>query len=111
MKIAVVGSRNVSISLSELDCHLSVAHEIVGGAKGMGLCASQYACLHHIPFTEFLPQQGMRGKRASHVRNEKMVEYADEILVFWDGKSQEELSVICYAKKVGKTCRIILITP
>ena len=40
--------------------------------------------------------------------NKKIVDYADKVVVFWDGKSRGTLSVIKYAKKVGKQCEVIL---
>ena len=38
----------------------------------------------------------------------KIVDYADKIIAFWDGKSKGTLSVIKYAEKTGKQCEIIL---
>ena len=42
------------------------------------------------------------------MRNKTIVEYADKIVAFWDGKSKGTLSVIKYAEKMGKPCKIIL---
>ena len=44
------------------------------------------------------------------VRNQQIVDYADHILVFWDGQSRGTASVIEYAKKSKKEYRLILLS-
>ena len=101
MKIAVVGSR--SITDVDLAPYLLDCDEIVsGGAKGVDACAAAYAKSHGIPLTEFLPEYERYGRAAPIVRNKKIVDYADQVLVFWDGQSRGTASVIEYAKKIGK---------
>ncbi len=110
MKVAVVGSRGVCVSDELLACHLANAEEIVSGAaKGVDRCAAAYAKKNGIPLTEFLPQYEQFGRGAPIVRNKQIVDYADQVLVFWDGCSKGTQSVIKYAQKVGKTCRIVLL--
>ncbi|MBQ7302267.1 MAG: hypothetical protein IJW89_01650, partial [Clostridia bacterium] len=83
--------------------------EIVsGGAKGVDACAAAYAVAHKIRLTEFLPQYKCYGRAAPLVRNRNIVDYADRVLVFWDGKSKGSLSVIRYAQKTGKPCTVVL---
>lgn len=107
MKIAIVGSRSVIVK--NIDTYISDCDEIVsGGAKGVDACAAEYARKHGIKLTEFLPSYERYGRAAPIVRNKEIVDYTDKIIVFWDGKSKGSLSVIQYAKKVGKMCEIIL---
>lgn len=106
MKIAVVGSRGIK-SLN-LACYLTDANEIVsGGAEGVDSCAEDYAREKGIKLTLFLPEYSRYGRAAPIVRNKKIVDYADKIVVFWDGSSKGTLSVIKYAEKVGKPCEIV----
>ena len=108
MKIAVVGSRTIAdVSLDE---HIgSEAEEIVsGGAVGVDSCAAEYAKRKGLKLTEFLPEYKDYGRAAPIVRNKKIVDYADKVIVFWNGKSKGTLSVINYAKKTGKPCEVIL---
>ena len=101
MKIAVVGSR--SITEIDLSPYLSDCDEIVsGGARGVDACAAAYAKSHNLKLTEFLPQYDRFGRAAPIVRNRQIVDYADQILVFWDGQSKGSASVIQYAQKRGK---------
>ena len=89
MKIAVVGSRGLSLSEEMLAMYLSEADEIVsGGAKGVDTCVARYAKEKEIPLTEFLPDYSRYGKGAPIVRNKQIVDYADKVVVFWDGSSK-----------------------
>jgi len=107
MKIAIVGSRNVVVK--NLEQYVSDADEIVsGGAKGVDTCAAEYTSSHSIKLTEILPDYKRYGRAAPIVRNHEIVDYADEIIAFWDGKSNGTLSVINYAQKTNKKLSIIL---
>ena len=107
MKVAVVGSR--SIFATDISMYISDGDEIVsGGAVGVDSCAAEYAKKNGLKLTVFLPQYERYGRAAPIVRNKKIVDYADKIIAFWDGKSKGTLSVIKYAEKTGKSCEIIL---
>ena len=107
MKIAVVGSRNITVT--DIGVYISEAEEIVsGGAAGVDVCAAEYAKENGIKLTVFLPQYERYGRAAPIVRNQKIVDYADKIFAFWNGISKGTLSVIKYAEKMGKPCEIIL---
>lgn len=107
MKIAIVGSR--TITPPSLESYVSKQDEIVsGGAIGVDSCAAEYAKSKGLPFTEFLPDYKRHGRVAPIVRNKKIVDYADKIIVFWNGSSRGALSVIKYAEKVGKPCEVII---
>ena len=107
MKVAVVGSR--SIFAPDISMYISDGDEIVsGGAVGVDSCAAEYAKKNGLKLTVFLPQYERYGRAAPIARNKKIVDYADKIIAFWDGKSKGTLSVIKYAEKTGKLCEIIL---
>ena len=107
MKIAIVGSRKITVS--NIDEYISECDEIVsGGAVGVDSCAAEYAKEKGIKLTVFLPQYERYGRAAPIIRNKEIVDYADKIVAFWDGSSKGTLSVIKYAEKTGKPCDIIL---
>lgn len=108
MKIAIVGSRKIIVdNISE---YVNAEDEIVsGGAKGVDLCAADYARRNALKLTEFLPEYDKYGRAAPIVRNRKIVDYADKVIAFWDGESKGTLSVIEYARKIGKECEVIII--
>ena len=108
MKIAVVGSR--SIVVDDIEKYLLDGDEIVsGGAVGVDACAAEYAKEKGLKLTVFLPQYERYGRAAPIVRNKEIVDYADTIVAFWNGVSKGTQSVIKYAQKTGKPCRIIMV--
>lgn len=107
MKIAIVGSRN--ITAVDIEKYVSNNDEIVsGGAKGVDCCAAEYAKTHNLKLTEFFPEYNLYGRFAPIVRNKKIVDYSDKVIIFWNGVSKGTLSVIKYAKKIGKDHEIII---
>ncbi|MBQ7386614.1 MAG: hypothetical protein IJW03_00435 [Clostridia bacterium] len=107
MRVAIVGSR--SINTVDIKKYVCDCEEIVsGGACGVDTCASEYAKHNGLKLTEILPQYERYGRAAPIVRNKEIVDYADKIIVFWDGSSRGTLSVIKYAEKVNKPCEIII---
>lgn len=106
MKVAVVGSRTLLVSNLE-DYIPSECSEIVsGGARGIDSCAAKFAKEKGLPLTEFLPDYASFGKAAPIIRNKEIVDYADQVLIFWDGSSRGSRSVIEYAEKIGKPFKI-----
>ena len=56
-----------------------------------------------------LPNYKKYGKYAPLKRNEYMVNFADEVLIVWDGVSRGTSYTVNYAQKLGKSIRIITI--
>ena len=108
MKLAIIGSRNIKV----IDIDRSITEkpdEIVsGGTIGVDTCASEFARKNGLKLTEFLPDYNKYGNAAPIVRNKQIVDYADKILIFWDGSSKGTLSVIKYSKKTNKPHEIII---
>lgn len=99
MKAAVIGSRNLRVN--NLGDYLpeGVTEIVSGGAKGIDTCAKNYALSHGLKLTEFLPEYGKYGRGAPLRRNITIIEYADMVLAFWDGKSRGTKFVIDNCKK------------
>lgn len=108
MKLAIVGSRNLTNIVLDRYISEEVKEIVSGGAVGVDQIAAEYAKNNAIKFTEFLPEYERYGRAAPIVRNKKIVDYADKIIVFWNGESKGTLSVINYAKKIGKTVEVVL---
>ena len=107
MKIAIIGSRKITVP--DLGQYLpdGVTEIISGGAEGVDSCAREYALSHHIPLTEFLPDYRRYGRGAPLIRNRQIADAADLVLAFWDGTSRGTAHIIDYCAKNGKPCRII----
>ena len=94
MKVAVVGSR--SLTINNLGDYLpkDTTEIVSGGARGIDRCARAYAKSHNIKLTEFLPEYERYGRSAPIKRNLQIIRYADMVLAFWDGKSHGTRFVI-----------------
>ena len=105
MRVAVIGSRcGTDGATALIRDHLPpYTTEIVsGGAKGIDEAARSVADELGIPIKEFLPDYPAYGKRAPLVRNDRIIEYADMVLAFWDGDSHGTQYVIAECLKRGK---------
>ncbi len=109
MKVAVIGSRNLTVE--NLGDYLpeGTSEIISGGAKGVDLCAKVYAAEHNIKYTEFLPEYTRYGKAAPLKRNEQIIACADVVLAFWDGKSRGTKFSVDLAEKLGQEIKLIVI--
>ena len=101
MKVAVVGSRN--LTMDDIGKYLpeGVTEIVSGGAKGVDAFAREYANAHSIKLTEFLPDYRRYGRGAPLRRNLQIIEYADMVLAFWDGKSRGTKFVIDRSNERG----------
>ena len=108
MKLAVIGSRSLADISLEKYVPESVDLIVSGGAHGVDALAEEYARGRGIPIIVILPEYARYGRAAPIVRNKKIVDTADEVLAFWNGTSRGTLSVINYAKKIGKPISVIV---
>lgn len=104
MKIAIVGSR--SITVNNLGDYLpeNTTEIVSGGAIGVDRSARNYAKTHNIKLKEFLPEYERYGRSAPLKRNLQIIDYADEVIAFWDGMSHGTRFVIENCKR--KMCRL-----
>ena len=108
MKLAIVGSRNLTVE--NLDAYLpeGVTEIVSGGARGVDACARMYAQAHGIPITEFLPDYPRYGRGAPFRRNLEIATHADTLLAFWDGQSCGTLHTIELCRAAGMPVTVIL---
>ena len=99
MKVAVIGSRGLRVDHLEDYLPEGVTEIVSGGARGIDTCAKNYALEHDLKLTEFLPEYSRYGRGAPLRRNITIIEYADLVLAFWDGKSSGTKFVIDNCKK------------
>lgn len=109
MKVAVIGSRGLSVT--DLGRYLpkNTTEIVSGGARGVDTSAREYALSHGIKLTEFLPEYTKYGRSAPLKRNITIIEYSDIVLAFWDGKSRGTKFVIDNCRKLGVEVRVYII--
>lgn len=113
MKVAIVGSRGLSVSPDILERLLPPeTREIVsGGAKGVDTDARNFALDRDYLYTEFLPEYQRFGKSAPLKRNLLMLDYADFVLIFWDKESHGTKYVLENCQKKNIPHRVFATLP
>jgi predicted Rossmann fold nucleotide-binding protein DprA/Smf involved in DNA uptake len=103
-KVAIIGSRsfkNYEYMKESLGC-FAIGKIISGGARGADSLARKFAEENGIEITEILPRWDIHGKSAGFIRNEFIIEGADIVVAFWDGKSRGTAHSISLAREAGK---------
>lgn len=108
MKVAVIGSRNLTVNNLEKYLPQGTTEIVSGGARGIDSCAKKYALANGIPLKEFLPNYDEFGRSAPLLRNLEIIDYADIVLAFWDGKSRGTKFVIDKCRAKGKPVNIFI---
>lgn len=109
VKMAIVGSRNTgSVDFNHVMDELRnrmenpITEVISGGAKGYDTMAALWATLRGIAVTELRPDYEKHGRTATFIRNRAIVDRADVVVAFWDGKSRGTKYTLDYAGKKNK---------
>ena len=109
MTLLIAGSRSIQqfdlspYIPSETDCIIS------GGANGIDSLAEIYADQHRLSKIILRPQYHLYKRNAPLIRNKKMVELADSVLIIWDGSSKGTRHTIEYAQKLNKPIVLVQI--
>lgn len=80
---------------------------ISGKAAGADTLGEQYARERGYELVEVPANWKKYGRAAGPLRNRKMAELADAVVVFWDGKSRGSRSMISEARKLNRKIHII----
>lgn len=74
---------------------------ICGEAKGADSLGKKYALEHNYKVISFPANWKKYGKIAGYIRNTQMRDYAEELVVFWDGKSKGTHHMIKIAQEIN----------
>ena len=119
MKLCIIGSRSIDkaefvfpvIEKFIKDHTTGKITIIAGGAKGVDQLAKAYANSHGLDFVEFLPYHLLDkvpfSSKYFFIRNKQMIDNADKVLVFWDGKSKGTEYGIKYSQKIAIPVMVI----
>lgn len=108
MKLIIAGSRSINLTVKEIadivyKRRIAITEVVSGKAPGIDTCGENYAKAASQPVTPFPaawtdlshPDAVIRTRKdgtkydalAGYRRNQQMAEYADALLLIWDGKS------------------------
>ncbi len=92
MKVIIAGSReiadiSVDAAMAASGFRGTIKEVVSGGAMGVNRAGEDWAALSRIPVKVFPADWERFGKTADIKRNEEMVDYADALVLIWNGKS------------------------
>lgn len=77
-----------------------------GGCRGVDEMGERYAAEHGYAVERFPADWKRHGRAAGPIRNRQMVDAADCVIAFWDGRSRGTASLIAYTKEQKKPLRV-----
>jgi len=113
MKLGIIGSRSFN-DFTLLETTIKSNYNIIyinsiisGGELGTDTLAETFSTNYNIPLTVYRPNWILYGNKAEYIRNRLMVVESDELIAFWDGKSEGTKSKIDYANSINKKITVI----
>lgn len=112
IKVIIAGSRGFNdYKLLATTCdHMLQNHrdvEIVsGGAAGADKLGELYAEQYGYEIKQFIPDWSANGNAAGYMQSQVIVNYADALIVFWNGEDKETLYLIQIAKYAAIKAKI-----
>jgi hypothetical protein len=105
MKTIIAGTRTITEMrfLKEALAHSGwqITEVVCGKARGVDTLGEAWAKDKGIPVRYFPADWSGLGKRAGFVRNAQMAEYAEALVLVWDGCSRGSASMLELAKRKG----------
>lgn len=108
MKLAIVGSRSLSINLEKFIIKYPKMI-ITGDAYGIDKSARDFAIKENIDLKIFKPDYLKFGKSAPIIRNISIVDECDSLIAFWDGKSRGTMHAVRVANKKNKKIKVFVV--
>ena len=105
MKVIIAGSRHLTRIADTIDGYnksMFIASEVVTGCCPTGpddIGAWMARVMLWVPVKEFKADWKLHGDAAGPIRNRKMAEYADALVLIWDGKSRGSANMLKEAEQ------------
>lgn len=104
MKTIIAGSRTITdLSLLEdviKESGFNITEVVCGGARGVDELGRKWA-ENKVPVKLFAANWNVFGKRAGYIRNVEMADYAEALILLWDGRSKGSKHMLDIADKKG----------
>ena len=118
MKLIIAGSRNIHLNHHTMDDMIRYTlgkdfekvYEIVSGcATGIDQCGEEVAGIYNVLVRRFPADWDRYGKAAGPIRNSQMANYANALLLIWDGESKGSASMKAEMAKLDKPVYEVII--
>jgi len=114
LKVIVAGTRTVNdyglVRFAIEDFPHTISEIVCGGAKGVDSLGEKWAVDNNVTVKYFPADWDLHGRSAGPIRNKQMAEYADALILIWDGKSKGSANMLNEAKKKSLIVVEILLT-
>lgn len=98
MRVIIAGSRGITdyaiVEDAVRAAGLPITEIVSGRARGVDALGERYALKCGIPLKFFPAYWSQHGKGAGFIRNQEMAEYAEALIVVWDGYSKGTADMI-----------------
>ncbi len=110
MKVIIAGGRDINLHPNEVaqiinqsGFGVDIETVVSGGAAGIDNAGEFWAQCHpeYVHVERFPAKWGEHGKAAGPIRNKQMAEYADALILIWDGKSRGSANMLKQAENAG----------
>lgn len=111
MKLIIAGSRTLwprldfihsAITMLKICSELPITEIVCGCAEGVDNEGEHWASHMNIPVRRFPVDWEKHGKAAGPIRNKQMADYADSLLLIWDGESKGSANMLKQMKVLNK---------
>ncbi len=105
MKTIIAGSRQIedaeALEKTIADSGFEVSEVVSGTCRGVDVMGEEWARSRDIPVKPFPADWLTHGRIAGELRNRDMAQYADQLILLWDGKSPGASCMLREANKAG----------
>lgn len=105
MKVIIAGTRTITdrsmVEQAIRDSNFLITEVVCGSAPGVDTIGFDWAWENGIPVKSFPADWRKHGKAAGPIRNKAMSEYADALILVWDGKSRGSENMLLHAQQRG----------
>ena len=117
MRLIIAGSRTLTFNISGMQdiidnlipLDIDITEIVCGGADGIDTSGGHWAEFQTIKVMNFPANWIEHGKAAGPIRNAQMADYADALLLIWDGQSRGSSNMKqCMIKKGKPIYEVIL---
>lgn len=120
MKLIIAGSRHLDPDTiydtlvnffwpNNKDLYAKITEIVSGKAKGVDTVGELFAFNSNWPIKDMPADWNTYGKAAGHIRNKQMAEYADALLLVWDGVSKGSANMKQQMLKLNKPIYEVII--
>lgn len=117
MNLIIAGSRTLSPDPKSIyeclyylhKCPFLIEQVVSGGASGVDKYAEYFAKEYKLDIKIFKADWVTHGKAAGPIRNKQMAEYADALLLIWDGESRGSANMKKEMLKLNKPIYEVII--